>query len=60
MGLSMSDAIRLLLLRIVSEKRLPFPIEVPNATTIWAIEELDRDQGKRFVSAEELFEGIGV
>ena len=55
MGLSMSDAIRLLLLRIADEKRLPFPIEVPNATTIRAIEELDNGEGKRFASAEELF-----
>ncbi len=60
MGLSMSDAIRLLLLRIADEKRLPFPIEVPNATTIRAIEELDNGEGKRFASAEELFENIDV
>jgi DNA-damage-inducible protein J len=30
MGLSISDAIRLLMLRIADEKRLPFAVEVPN------------------------------
>ncbi|MGL6215660.1 type II toxin-antitoxin system RelB/DinJ family antitoxin [Billgrantia desiderata] len=31
--MSVSDAIRLLMLRIADEKRLPFAIQVPNATT---------------------------
>ena len=34
MGLSVSDAIRLLLLRVADEKRLPFAVQVPNATTM--------------------------
>jgi DNA-damage-inducible protein J len=33
MGLSISDAIRLLMLRIADERRLPFEVKVPNATT---------------------------
>lgn len=31
MGLTISDAIRLLLLRVAEEKRLPFEVKVPNA-----------------------------
>ena len=31
MGLTISDAIRLLLLRVADEKRLPFDVKVPNA-----------------------------
>src|SRR3546814_16517342 len=31
MGLSISDAIRLLMLRIADERRLPFEVKVPNA-----------------------------
>jgi len=31
MGLSVSDAIRLLLVRVATEKALPFEIKVPNA-----------------------------
>nr|WP_207791250.1 type II toxin-antitoxin system RelB/DinJ family antitoxin [Sphingosinicella soli] len=33
MGLSVSDAIRLMLVRVASDKNLPFDIRVPNATT---------------------------
>ncbi len=33
MGLSISDAIRLLMLRVVDERRLPFEVKAPNATT---------------------------
>jgi DNA-damage-inducible protein J len=33
MGLSLSDAIRLMLLRVAAEKALPFDVKVPNAST---------------------------
>jgi DNA-damage-inducible protein J len=33
MGLSISDAIRLLMLRVVDERRSPFEAKAPNATT---------------------------
>ena len=60
MGLSVSDAIRLLMLRIADEKRLPFSVQVPNATTTEAMEELDAGEGKRFNNAEDLFQDLGI
>ena len=48
MGLSVSDAIRLLLLRVADEKRLPFAVQVPNATTAKAMKELEEGKGQRF------------
>ena len=54
MGLSTSDAIRLLMLRIADERRLPFEIKAPNATTRKAIDELEAGDGKRFSSVDEL------
>ena len=54
MGLSISDAIRLLMLRIADERRLPFEVKVPNAATRKAIAELEAGKGKRFVSVEAL------
>ena len=60
MGLSVSDAIRLLLLRVADEKRLPFTVQVPNADTAEAMKELDEGKGKRFGSAEELFKDLGI
>lgn len=38
-GLSVSDALRMMLVRVAREKRLPFEPLVPNATTMQAIEE---------------------
>ena len=60
MGLTVSDAIRLLMLRVAEEKRLPFAVQVPNATTIEAMKELEAGKGKRFSGADELFEDIGA
>ena len=60
MGLSVSDAIRLLLLRVADEKRLPFIVRVPNPATAKAIEELEEGKGKRFDEAEDLFRDLGI
>ena len=60
MGLSVSDAIRLLLMRVADERRLPFVVRAPNPATRKAMEELDEGKGKRFESAEALFEDLGV
>lgn len=60
MGLSVSDAIRLLMLRIADEKRLPFAVQVPNATTAKALEDLEAGKGKRFDSADALFDDLGI
>lgn len=60
MGLSVSDAIRLLMLRVADEQRLPFDVKVPNSATIKAMEELDAGKGQRFETPEELFSDLGV
>ena len=55
MGLSVSDAIRLLImLRIADERRLPFEVKVPNVATREAITELEAGKGKRFAGVDEL------
>lgn len=43
-GLTMSDAVRLMMIRIVAERRLPFDPLVPNAETIEAMQAADRDE----------------
>ena len=58
MGLSVSEAIRLLLRRVAEEKRLPFAVQVPNASTVRAMNELNRGRGQRFESVEELFRDL--
>ena len=44
MGLTVSDAVRLMLIRTVQEKRLPFEVWRPNAKTVAAINESLQDQ----------------
>lgn len=54
MGLSVSDAIRLLMIRIAEEKRLPFTVKVPNASTRKAMNELESGKAKRVNTVDEL------
>ncbi len=39
MGLSVSDAVRVLLTRVATEKSLPFEVRIPNAATVAAMQE---------------------
>ena len=60
MGLTISDAIRLLLLRVAEEKQLPFAVKVPNAATAEAMKELEDGGGTRYSNVEEAFKDLGV
>lgn len=60
MGLSISDAIRLLMVRIAEEQRFPFDVKVPNTTTRKAIEQLEKGKGKRSVSARALLKELSA
>ena len=54
MGLSVSDAIRLLLIRVANERRLPFKVKAPNAATRRAIAELEAGKGYSANSVQEM------
>ncbi len=58
MGLSVSDAIRLLMLRVANDRCLPFEIKAPNAITRNAIAELEAGKGKSFDSVEDLMKDL--
>ena len=60
MGLSVSDAIRMLLIRIAAEKALPFEARVPNAATVQALAEIERGKARRFNSKAGLFKDLGI
>ena len=60
MGLSISDAIRLLMLRIADERRLPFNVKSPNGTTRKAIAELEAGKGKKSNNIEELMADLNA
>lgn len=58
MGLSTSDAVRLLFHRIVADQSFPLELKVPNAETRAAMSEADaimRSGRPRFANADELF-----
>lgn len=58
MGLSVSDAIRLLLIRVADERRLPFEVKAPNTTTRRAIEELEAGKGLKFDSVVDMMAAL--
>lgn len=60
MGLSVSDAIRLLMLRIADEERLPFEVKVPSPVTVKAMKELTAGKGQRFETPDALFSDMGI
>lgn len=60
MGLSISDAIRLLMLRIVDQQRLPFEAGALSAKSVEAMSELAKGKGERFDNAKALFEDLGL
>jgi DNA-damage-inducible protein J len=60
MGISVSDAVRMLLVRVAAEKALPFDIKIPNATTIKAMKAVDRGNVRRYPNAEALLEDLGI
>ncbi len=54
MGLTVSDAVRLMLTRVAHDKALPFEPLTPNAATIAAMEEARKGNLKSFDSIEAL------
>ncbi|MDR2603739.1 MAG: type II toxin-antitoxin system RelB/DinJ family antitoxin [Desulfovibrio sp.] len=52
LGLTVSDACRMMLTKIAREKRLPFGTEEPNEESLAAIREIEEGKGVRFHSAQ--------
>ena len=60
MGMSVSDAVRMLLIRVAAEKALPFDVKVPNTVTLKAMRAADQRKGKRFKTADALFKDLKI
>jgi DNA-damage-inducible protein J len=61
MGLTVSDAVRVFLMRVVADQQMPFALKVPNAETRVAMAEADeiaRAHGARFETADALFDDL--
>ena len=60
-GLSTSDAVRLLLHRIVADQAFPLELKVPNAATRAALDEVQQIKARRhrrFADADEMFAAL--
>lgn len=61
MGLTMADAVRLLLHRVVADQAFPLELKVPNAATRAAMSEADaiaQARNARFATADALFDEL--
>lgn len=61
MGLTVSDAVRILLKRVVNDQAFPLELKVPNAQTRAAMEEARatmRARSARFASADDLLDDL--
>lgn len=54
MGLSVSDAIRLMLVRVAADKALPFDVKLPNAESLKALRELERGDVRDYDTVDDL------
>ena len=60
MGLTVSDAVRMLLTKVAQEKALPFELLTPNAETIGAMKEARRGKLASFDSVETLLNDLNA
>ncbi len=57
-GLTVSDAVRMMLVRTVAEKALPFDPLVPNAKTIAAMKQARRGSLKSYATVDALMAAL--
>jgi len=60
MGISVSDAVRILPVRVAAEQALPFEVKVPNKTAVKAMQKADKGKGSKFHSAAALFKDLNI
>lgn len=61
MGLSVSDAVRVFLMRVIADQQLPLTLKVPNIETLTAMNEADeiiRTRRARFATGTELIDAL--
>jgi DNA-damage-inducible protein J len=60
MGLSVSDAIRMMLIRVANEKALPFEARIPNAETMAAMGEARQGGLRAYASVDDLMADLNA
>jgi DNA-damage-inducible protein J len=61
MGLSVSDYIRMALIRVARDKAIPFPVKVPNSLTAETLRKSERGEDVHTAKdAGDLFKKLGI
>ncbi len=60
MGLTVSDAVRLMLTKVAHDKALPFELLIPNAVTIQAMKDARAGKVTKAASIEGLFSDLNA
>ena len=61
LGLTASEAVSLFYRQVQLQHGLPFPVELPNETTMKALDEAqDREKLASFDTLDELYEDLGI
>jgi DNA-damage-inducible protein J len=60
MGLSISDAIRLLMFRIADERRLPFEVKAPSKSSRKALAEIAAGKVQTFATVDDLMANLNA
>ena len=60
LGLSVSKSFELYYRQIIAHRGLPFELQIPNRTTMRAIDNSRKGKGKTFSSATDLFDDLGI
>jgi DNA-damage-inducible protein J len=60
MGLTVSDAVRLMLTKVAREKSLPFELWQPNAVTIAAMQEARTGNLEKFDTVDALMDSLNA
>lgn len=61
MGLSISDYIRMALIRVAHDKAVPFQVKIPNAVTAETLRKSERGEDVHIArDADDLFEQLGI
>ncbi len=60
LGLSVSGAFEIFYRQIILNNGLPFDVQIPNEVTRKAIKASHDGDGKKFNTADELFEDLGI
>ena len=58
MGMTASDAVRLLLTRVALEKTMPFDVRIPNETTLAAMREAEAGNLPRYADAASFMRSL--